>query len=726
MALVTGNKFNTFYGVFVPSTLAILGAVMYFILPEVLGGVGLLNMLLIIVLAHTITFATATSISSIASNINVREGGLYYMVSRSLGPAFGGSTGILLYFAQTISIAFYAAAFARAVSGILLRFGISIPELQLAVLFFIIFGIVSFGGARIVLRVQTIILIVVLLSLVSIFLSPHSPEASSATVSSIPFWIAFAMFFPAVTGLDAGVGMSGDLKNSRKSLIKGTFLAIGFTFIIYMLLSVKLSLIASPAELLSNKHVIESVAFVPTAVIVGALVASGSSILSLSMTAPRTLRALVVDKVLSSRFNLFSRSFYSSSSEPHIALLFTLIIGGSMLFIGGLEFISQVLTILFLSAYSWINFSVLMERVSKNPSYRPEFKSHWVISLFGVVACYTIMFLFNIWIAIGVILLQFLLSSAMSSRHQSSLSFEGIWGGVFFQLIRKVLGRGDLGSGSSKNYRLTIIGFSVSRRHRRSLVSLLDWVTGDTSLSKFYLLFRGRLSRQHARGREELSRFRDYIRSRNISLFTESIVSHDYQSCIRDVVQSEGIGGLKLNTVLFDFDESIRLSWLIPDIIKLKKNIIVMHDNHGLVTKKNRFRTIDVWWNSSQNGNFMLLLAHLISESYPWKEHDPVIRVFKIISSQKDCSFEYTRLKRVIDSSRIHGVQIHIVARRGRKVKDVMSFHSSDSDLVILGLSHVNASKSKSRSIAHAKAYTEAFRASLIVRAYDEIDLSQS
>ena len=79
------NKFSTFSGVFVPSVLAILGAVMYYIAPKVIGGVGLFQMFAIILLAHSITIATAFSISSIATNIQVKGGGLYYLISRSLG-----------------------------------------------------------------------------------------------------------------------------------------------------------------------------------------------------------------------------------------------------------------------------------------------------------------------------------------------------------------------------------------------------------------------------------------------------------------------------------------------------------------------------------------------------------------------------------------------------------------------------------------------------------------
>ena len=141
---ITNNKFNSFSGVFVPSTLAILGAVMYYIAPQVLGGVGLLRMLAIILIAHSITIASAFSIGAIATNIQVKGGGLYYLISRSLGREFGGSTGVMLYLAQTIASAFYAIAFSRAVVGILISFGIQANEVYITLAAYVTFFVIVF------------------------------------------------------------------------------------------------------------------------------------------------------------------------------------------------------------------------------------------------------------------------------------------------------------------------------------------------------------------------------------------------------------------------------------------------------------------------------------------------------------------------------------------------------------------------------------------------------
>jgi amino acid transporter len=42
---------------------------------------------------ESITIFTALSFSAIVTNGNMAGGGAYYMISRSIGPAFGGATG---------------------------------------------------------------------------------------------------------------------------------------------------------------------------------------------------------------------------------------------------------------------------------------------------------------------------------------------------------------------------------------------------------------------------------------------------------------------------------------------------------------------------------------------------------------------------------------------------------------------------------------------------------
>ncbi len=264
------KKFGTFKGVFVPSTEAILGTVVFLLLPTIMGDVGLIPMFGIILLAHSVTFSSAFSLSDCATNLNnIGGGGMYALVRRSLGKAFGGSIGIQLYLAQAFSIGFYCIGFIEPLQPLLQPLlsdapfiGSLSPELQkqvLASLIFSIFFIIVLVGADFTLKIQMIILFFLFLSILSILISPflgmfYNNEPLFLSISEINlvgnrpltiaiFFTAFAQFFPAVTGIDAGVGMSGDLKDPKKSLVTGTFASITVTFFVYVFVSVVFSLI---------------------------------------------------------------------------------------------------------------------------------------------------------------------------------------------------------------------------------------------------------------------------------------------------------------------------------------------------------------------------------------------------------------------------------------------------------------------------------------------------
>ena len=103
-----GASLGTFLGVFTPSVLTILGVVLFLRSGWVVGNIGLLPAIAVVVLAHVITFATAFSVSAVATNMHVGKGGAYFMISRSLGLEIGGAIGVPLFLAQTFSLTLYS------------------------------------------------------------------------------------------------------------------------------------------------------------------------------------------------------------------------------------------------------------------------------------------------------------------------------------------------------------------------------------------------------------------------------------------------------------------------------------------------------------------------------------------------------------------------------------------------------------------------------------------
>lgn len=230
---ISKKKFGTFLGVYLPSTLTVLGLIMYLRFGWVVGNVGLPLTIAMVILANIITFITGLSAAAIATNIKVGVGGVYYLISRSLGLETGGAIGIAFYISRTLSITFYAFGLAE----LMLLFwpvdtwgtmpGYAIPLATALIIIAITFA--SGKSAELVLKFQVPMLILVVLSILSLMIGVFSSELRmpemSPTYRTLPdgsFWVIFAVFFPGVTGFLAGIAMSGDLKTPGKSIKLGT------------------------------------------------------------------------------------------------------------------------------------------------------------------------------------------------------------------------------------------------------------------------------------------------------------------------------------------------------------------------------------------------------------------------------------------------------------------------------------------------------------------------
>ena len=123
------GSLGTFGGVFTPSVLTILGIILFLRLGYVVGSAGLTRALIIIGLANAISVLTSISLSAIATNLKVKGGGDYYLISRTLGLEFGGAIGIVLFLAQSVSIAFYCIGFGEAMSALVSEGGRWLPQI---------------------------------------------------------------------------------------------------------------------------------------------------------------------------------------------------------------------------------------------------------------------------------------------------------------------------------------------------------------------------------------------------------------------------------------------------------------------------------------------------------------------------------------------------------------------------------------------------------------------
>ena len=166
---VHGGTLGTFAGVFTPSILTILGIILFLRTGYVVGNAGLANALIILALANGISVLTTFSLSAIATNLKVKGGGDYYLISRTLGLEFGGAIGIVLYLAQSVSIAFYCIGFGEVLARILPVQGDHYAQMIAAgaVAFLFIF---AWLGADWATRFQYVVMTILVAALLSFFI----------------------------------------------------------------------------------------------------------------------------------------------------------------------------------------------------------------------------------------------------------------------------------------------------------------------------------------------------------------------------------------------------------------------------------------------------------------------------------------------------------------------------------------------------------------------------
>ena len=406
------NQFNAFKGVFVPTFLSIVGVILFLRLGQIVGGAGLLGSILIILLAVSVTLSTGLSLSSIASNVRIGAGGAYSIINKTLGLEIGGSIGIPLYLAQTFSVALYIFGFAETWKLIYPNHSIEFVSIVSFVLLFLL----TFVSTKLAVKLQTAVFGIIVLSLGLIFIGGINQPAISTTfqiAERIDFWTLFAIFFPAVTGLMAGIGMSGELSDPKRQIPKGILWGLGTSTLIYLAVTLLLSFRVPIEDLLGNPFILVDLAVMPNFVIAGILAATLSSALTVLIAAPRVLESLGQSGVLPGSRFLISKE---GEEEPRNAVLLTGVILFPIIINGSLDSVAQILTMFFLITYVVINLSVFLEQFLGLRSFRPLFKVPMIVPMYGAAASLIFMFLINAYASIVAILFIMLIYWLLTKR----------------------------------------------------------------------------------------------------------------------------------------------------------------------------------------------------------------------------------------------------------------------------------------------------------------------
>ena len=403
------------------------------------GNAGLLGTWLIIIVSFLITLCTALSMSAITTNIRIGAGGAYAIISQALGLEVGGSLGIPRYISQGLAVTMYIFGFREGWLGI---FPYHDPFMVDIAVFLFLFSI-AYISANLAIKTQYIIMVVIVLSLVSIVIAayngsmqiPTSDALSWGSFKGSPennfkgsnFWIVFAVFFPAATGIMAGANMSGELKDPKTSIPVGTLWAIGVSFIIYMVLAYWLARTATEDELITNYNIIIEKAYFGPLIIAGVLGATFSSALASIIGSSRILFAMGEHQVLPYSKFLAGQS---ANGQPRNAMIVTGVLIFATMLLRNINAIAPLVTLFFLVTYAMINIVVIIEQRLGLISYRPLFKVNKWIPWFGLISSVLAMFIINPMISLITIMTVFVVYWYLSKQNLET-PFEDVRSGLF-------------------------------------------------------------------------------------------------------------------------------------------------------------------------------------------------------------------------------------------------------------------------------------------------------
>ena len=698
----TNAKFGTM-PVFFTALSTILGAILFLRFGWAVGQVGFIGVIGIIVLGHVVTIPTAFAVAEIATNQRVQGGGAYFIISRSFGMNIGGAIGLALYLSQAISVAFYIIAFGEAFEPLFNwineqygfyiadRRWISIPTMAL------LSALILTKGANFGMKALYAVVVILTTSILFFFLgdSPIKPETinlDAHVAGNENFFYVFTIIFPAFTGLAAGLGLSGDLKDPKKSIPKGTLWATFIGMLVYIAVAWKFTVSASPEELVSDQLIMRKIALWGPIVPAGLAAASLSSALGSIIVAPRTLQAIGFDDIFPQKtINRWFARGKKHDNEPVNASLITVIIAFVFVIVGDVNFVAQIISMFFMVTYGAICLISFMEHFAADPAYRPTFRSNWKISLVGAVFSFWLMFKMNTPYAAVSLIIMGMIYYIIMQNNKENQGLNKLFRGVVFQLSRQLqifLQRAE--STEKKNsWRPFGVCISHDTFNRRSAFDIMRWISHKYGFGTYIHFIKGYLNAETTKeSRHALGRLIQLSHGSKNRVYLDTIISPSYTSAIAQVVQLSGISGRGNNLILFEFSRSN------PDNLKeITANYSIVEsagfDICILNTSYKSFgykKEIHIWVRPEdyRNANLMILLGYIILGHPEWKRGK--IKIFALYPKE---SMEEKRkqLLELIKTGRlpISPSNVTMVSYEEGNRKKVIAKYSADADLTLTG-----------------------------------------
>ena len=612
------------------------------------------------------------------------------MISRSLGLPLGGTIGIALFLGLSFSISLYIIGFSESLLSYLELPTDSRTIRICGTATLVALTVLTFISTALAIKAQYAILALIGLSIISIFAgNPEAPTQLhwSRPTGGIDPYLLFGIFFPAVTGFTAGVNMSGDLRDARRSIPLGSMAAIIAGFVVYIALATFLAFRVDPQLLRDDPNVLVAIAAVPILVVAGVWGATLSSALGSILGAPRILQAVSADRITPAWFAKGT----GKTNEPRNALVLAFVIAEAGILIAELDVIARIVSMVFLALYGFLNLIAAIETWA-SPDFRPTLKIPKAFPVIGALTSFVVMVQLDIvaMLLSGAILIGIYL---LLQRRELRLEAGDTWEGVWATVVRSGLYRLSQGAPQARNWRPNILAFSRMARTTGTRPYLLKFgqtmVRGRGLFTDIVLVPHG--LKEH----DERSALPSDSEALPVGMFHHVLKSESDASTVRDMCRYHGVIGLRPNAVLLDWsdfrplaDGSARPEG--PEFEDMFRSIVeqdlsLMLFRYDPERGFGARRRIDVWW-ASEGGNlpFALSLLRFITSSDEWSGVE--IRVLIFSEDVVDNEHLLARASRLVTDMRLEAtIRAVNLTPEEASFSELLEVQSKSADLVVMG-----------------------------------------
>uniref|UniRef100_A0A3Q4NA93 Solute carrier family 12 member 1 n=1 Tax=Neolamprologus brichardi TaxID=32507 RepID=A0A3Q4NA93_NEOBR len=559
----------------------------------------------------------------------------YYMISRSLGPEFGGSIGLIFAFANAVGVSMYVVGFAETVVDLLKNSAIMVDEMNdiriIGCITIVLLLGISVAGMEWEAKAQILLLVILLVAIVNVFVGTVIPATNEKKAQGFfnyrskiflenftpefrdgeTFFSVFAIFFPAATGILAGANISGDLRDAQAALPKGTLLAILITGLTYLAMALSATVVRdatgnsssiinhttpvicngstavacelgydfSSCEvekckfgLMNNFQVMTLVSGFGPLIIAGTFSATLSSALASLVSAPKVFQALCKDNIYRA-LHFFAKG-HGKNNEPIRGYVLTFIISVAFILIGDLNTIAPIISNFFLASYALINFSCFHASYAKSPGWRPAYKYYnmW-LSLMGALLCCVVMFVINWWAALLTYGIEFLLYIYVTVKKPDVNWGSSTQAVTFVSAVSNALSLSGV-EDHVKNFRPQILVLTGSTRSRPALLDLAHSFSKNYGLCITCEVFVGPRSETVEEMNNAMEKNQLWLKKQKRKAFYAAVACDNFREGAESLLQASGLGRMKPNTLMIGFKKN----WRTAGAEAVQSYVGILHD----------------------------------------------------------------------------------------------------------------------------------------------------